>query len=294
MSEENNNTKFKILIGILTVLLIALGIYTVKLFNQNRETISTLEEDKVEIVEDLESLIVNYDKVIQDNELKDENIIAAKERIEILLDSVKNAKANVDLIRRYKIEIGKLKTERILMFKRADSLIASNQKLLVERDSTVSVLNETIKVVDSVSDMNETLAETVKRGAAVKVSDVSGTGVVVKNSGKIVDTKRARRANNIRTCFTLTENVLAEKGDRLFLVQVINPKNNVIGKKATMNFEDGKSLLYSATSKVYYENEELDVCVLVSATENDLVAGNYTVNIFDGANLVASTTLTLK
>lgn len=294
MSTENSNTKFKVLIGVLSVLLVALAIYTVSLYNNSKETTTALTQDKVKIEKELESLIKDYDLVIQENDIKDEDLLAARERIEVLLDSVKDAEANMALIRRYRIEVGRLKTERLELFKRADSLIALNQELVSERDSTATVLNQTIRVVDSVQTQNEELAKTIAKGAAITVTDLTGDAVIVRNSGKIVNTRRARRADQIRTCFTLTENAIAQTGDRLLLVQVINPKNNVLGDRAVMNFEDETTLTYSGTTKVFYENEELDVCVMVKALEADLVDGLYTINIFDGSRQVATTTMTLK
>lgn len=293
MTTESNNKTIKILLGIASVLLIALAIYTIRLYSDSKTTETSLINQKAEIVQDLEQLKSNYDQVIQDNELKDQNLLQARERIEILIDSVKNAQANVDLIRRYKIEIGKLKNERVLLFKKADSLIAANSLLALQRDSTNVALNETIKVVDSVTQENQTLAETVKVASVVNAINLKGTAVVVRKSGKIVDTKRSSRADKIRACFTLTPNPIAKKGDRLLYVQVINPKNNLLGKKASQEF-DGKTLNYSETTTVFYENEELDVCVLVNASEEDLVSGTYTINVFDGQKQVATTKLTLK
>lgn len=296
MSTENteyNSTKFKVLLGIISVLLILLSVYTFRLYNTSQKTESTLISQKADIETELEELIVNYDEIIQDNELKDNSIIEAKQRIVVLLDSVKNSEANVQLIRRYKIEIGKLKTERKLMFRKADSLIAANQTLAIERDSTISVLGETIRVVDSVTEQNQALAETIKIGSIVKTLDLIGSAVIVRKSGKLVETKRSGRADRIRACFTLAPNPIAEKGDRLLFVQVINSKNNLLGKKAVMEFE-GATLNYSESTKVFYENEELDVCILVNASEADLVKGTYTVNVFDGSTQVASTTLELK
>lgn len=104
MSTENNSTKFKVLIGVLSALLIALAVYTVTLYNDSKNTVSSLETQKTEIEAELEELIANYDEVIQDNELKDKDLLAARERIEILLDSVKDSEANVALIQRYKEE----------------------------------------------------------------------------------------------------------------------------------------------------------------------------------------------
>jgi len=293
METENNSNKFKILVGILSLLLIVLAVYTVTLYNDSKDTATILQEQKDDIEGELEELIANYDEVIQDNEIKDKDLLEARERIVILLDSVKDAKANVALLRRYKSEIGKLKDERVLLFKKADSLIAANELLAAERDNTYLELNETIKVVDSVTQENEAMAETIREGSVVNAVGLLASAVIIKNSGKIVDTKRAKRADKVRACFTLTPNTIAQKGDRLLYVQVINPKNNLLGGKEVLEFENG-TLRYSASTKVFYENEELDVCVMVNSKEEDLVSGRYTINVFDGSNLIATSTLELK
>lgn len=290
---ENNSGKFKILVGVLSVLLIALAVYTVTLFNDNKSTISSLETQKADIEMELQGLIANYDEVIKDNELKDKDLLAARERISILLDSVKDAKANVALIERYKIEIGKLKQERSLLFKRADSLIAANMRLAAERDSTSTELASTLVRVDSVSQENLAMSETIKRASIVKATDLRGEAVIIRNSGKVVDTKRSSRADKIRACFTLAPNAVAPRGDRILYVQVVNPKGHMVGDNAVKHFED-KNLNYSASTNVFYEGEELDVCILVNAAEPDLVEGTYTINLFDGENQVGSTTMSLK
>ena len=293
MDSDNNSTKFKILIGILSVLLIGLAVYTVSLYNDSKNTVSSLEHQKLDIQQELESLIANYDEVIQDNELKDKDILAARERIEILLDSVKNTKANVALIGRYRAEIGKLKNERKMLFRKADSLILVNQQLAMERDSTSNVLEKTYLVVDSVNLKNTELAETLKKGSALKATDLQGEAVIVRKSGKIVDTRRSSRADKVRSCFTIVPNAIAEKGDKVLFIQVINPKNNLLGDGDSIEFGN-KLLSYSASTKVFYENDELDVCILVNAAEDDLIPGRYVINVFEGPTQIASTTMELK
>jgi len=293
MTTEQNSNKFKILIGVLSALLIALAVYTFTLYNDSKTEVAGLEQQKETIESELEDLIENYDEIIQDNELKDKDLLAARERIEVLLDSVKDAEANEDLIRRYKIEVGKLKTERVALFKRADSLIAANKRLAIERDSTNVVLSETIKVVDSVNTQNEEMSETLKKASVVKAVDLRGEAVIIRNSGKVVDTRRSSRADKLRTCFTLTPNVIATKGDRTLYVQVINPNDKLVGKKATFEYEGG-TLNYSESSNVFYENDELDVCILVGVEEADLIEGRYTINLYDGSTSIASTSMELK
>ena len=293
MTTENNSGKFKVLIGILTVLLIALAAYTFKLYNDSKDTVTGLEQQKTVIEGELEELIANYDEIIQENELKDKDLLAARDRIGVLLDSVKDTEANLDLIQRYKVEVGKMKRERTMLFRKADSLIAVNQKLLIERDSTTTVLTQTQRVVDSVSTTNEEMSQTIAMASIVGTTGLKGDAVIIRKSGKIVDTRRSSRADKIRACFTLVANSVAQSGDRNIYVQVYNPNNELLGDKGMLETENG-TLEFSATSRVFYENKELDVCVLTNATEDQLIEGAYKIIVFDGTNQVGTTTVMLK
>ncbi|MFT4668475.1 MAG: hypothetical protein ACI9M9_000691 [Flavobacteriaceae bacterium] len=293
MESDNNSAKFKILIGVLTLLLIGLAVYTVSLYNDSKNTVSGLEQQKMEIQSELESLITNYNEVIEDNELKDKDLLAARERILMLLDSVKDSEANVALIGRYRAEIGRLKNERKKLFLKADSLIFANQRLETQRDSTTNVLEKTYLVVDSVNQQNIDLAETIRKGSALKATDLRGEAVIIRKSGKIVDTRRSSRADKVRACFTLVPNSIAEKGDKLLYVQVINPENNLLGDKELIAFDEG-DLIYSSSTKVYYENDELDVCILINASEEDLIGGRYVINVFDGVQIISTASMVLK
>ena len=81
MTTESNNTKFKVLVGLLSAMLIALAVYTVSLYNDSKNTVTGLEQQKTEIETELQDLITNYDEVIQENELQDKDLLAARERI---------------------------------------------------------------------------------------------------------------------------------------------------------------------------------------------------------------------
>ena len=54
MTTESNTNKFKILIGILTALLIALAIYTFNLRSTTQEMVGNLQEQKADIEQELE------------------------------------------------------------------------------------------------------------------------------------------------------------------------------------------------------------------------------------------------
>ena len=292
-TQSSNNNRAKILIGLLVVLLVSLAGYTYTLIQQNKETVLFLEADKAEVQKELEALVVSYNEILQDNKLKDKDLIAARDRIIVLLDSVKNYKANLSIITRYKAQVRGLKNERAQLFKRADSLLVVTQRLAIEKDSTTAVLIKTIKVVDSVTTANTQLFNSLEKGALIGISNLDATAIIVRKGGKIKETKRASRADKIRVCYTIAPNTLAQAGDRVLYVQVINSDNNIIGDKSNITF--GQDLLtYSKSESVFYENQALDVCAIVGSTGQDVLKGLYTINIFDAQRQIGSTTLMLK
>ena len=292
-TQSSNNNRANILIGLLVVLLVSLAGYTYTLIQQNKETVLFLEADKAEVQKELEALVVSYNEILQDNKLKDKDLIAARDRIIVLLDSVKDYKANLSIITRYKAQVKGLKNERAQLFKRADSLLVVTQRLAIEKDSTTAVLIKTIKVVDSVTTANTQLFNSLEKGALIGISNLDATAIIVRKGGKIKETKRASRADKIRVCFTIAPNTLAQAGDRVLYVQVINPDNNIIGDKSNITF--GQDLLtYSKSESVFYENQALDVCAIVGTAGQDVLKGLYTINIFDAQRQIGSTTLMLK
>ena len=49
MDAENKNNVFKILVGVLSLLLIVLAVYTIKLYNDSKDTAIILQEQKADI-----------------------------------------------------------------------------------------------------------------------------------------------------------------------------------------------------------------------------------------------------
>ncbi|MCP9198967.1 hypothetical protein MKO06_03545 [Gramella sp. GC03-9] len=293
MTEKKNNTALKVLTGILAVALVALSIYTIKFYNEEKENKEILQKEKAVIEDELNDLIIKYDEAIEENEVMDQDLVNARDRIARLLDSVKDNEANLVLISRYRREIGDLKQEKDRLFRVVDSLSAQNERLVTSLDSTSVALEERTRVSDSLRNTNQNLATKVDKAARLKVTSLSGEGVIVRNSGKIVENDNNRRVDQIRTCFTLTANDLAEAGEKNMYVQVYNPDNELVGDQIVVQHEGG-TMVYSSSSKVYYENEELDVCILSNAEEAKLLEGNYKVYVYNDALLLGTASFSLK
>ncbi|MCM4160557.1 hypothetical protein FHG64_10425 [Antarcticibacterium flavum] len=293
MTENKSNTALKILTGILAVALIALGIYTVKFYNEEKENKEILQREKAVIEDELNDLIIKYDEAIATNEVMDQNLVDARQRINVLLDSVKDAEANLVLISRYRREITSLRNEKDRLFRVVDSLSNQNRMLSTAIDSTNMVLAERTRMSDSLQQTNQNLSTKVDRAAQLKVTSLRGEGVIVRNSGRLVENDRTRRIDQIRTCFTVTENALAEAGEKNMYVQVYNPENELVGDQIAVQ-HDGGVMVYSAASKIYYENEELDVCILSNTDSDRLVAGTYKVYVYAGPQLIGTSSFDLR
>ena len=293
MTESKNNTALKILTGILAVALIALSIYTIKFYNEEKENKEILQKEKGVIENELNELIVNYDEAIKENEVMDQDLVNARNRIATLLDSVKDNDANLVLISRYRREIGNLRSEKDRLFRVVDSLSNQNQMLATSLDSTSMALQRRVRMSDSLTVNNQSLSTKVDKAARLKVVSLKGEGVIVRNSGKIVENDRTGRIDQIRTCFTLTANDLSSAGEKNMYVQVYNPNNELVGDQIVVQ-HDGGSMVYSASSKVFYENEELDVCILSNTNEDMLEEGNYKVYVYNDAILLGTASFSLR
>ena len=225
--------------------------------------------------------------------MMDQNLVDARNRIERLLDSVEDNEANLVLISRYRREISNLKSEKDRLFRVVDSLNRQNQMMSQTLDSTNIILQERTRVSDSLQTTNQDLSNKVDRAAQLKVTNLRGEGVIVRNSGKLVENDRTRRIDQIRTCFTITANDLAGPGERNMYVQVYNPENELVGDEIVVEHEGGP-MVYSAASKVYYENNELDVCLLANTNENRLLEGTYKVYVYADAILLGTASFNLR
>ena len=293
MNNEYQAKNFKRIIIILVILLVGLGGYTFVLFQESQENQRDLLDQKMAISQELGEIKGTYDSLLQDYQLQDQALLEARSRIAQLLDSVESAKPSMAIIKRYRIEITRLKEERTMLFARADSLIRVTQNLAQKVDSTQVVLNQTRAESDGLRLKNEDLERTLEKGARLQIVDFSSNAVIVRRSGKIVDTKRASRADKVRACFTISPNAIAPAGERNLYLQVINPKNNLIGSRMTLPLGE-ESLYYSASTQVDFQQEEVDVCIMVGAQEEDLISGRYVLNLYQDGTRLATTSMYLK
>ena len=190
-------------------------------------------------------------------------------------------KADIASLSRYRRQVNVLKAEREELLRQVDSLTQSNTLIAMQRDSTFVELEKQTVFNDSLVVQNTQLADAVERGSALNLSAFTVDAVRERNNGKLVSTSRAKSTDKFKICFTVADNVIAEAGDRQFLVEVLDPQGNVLGGGMTKSSEDGATVSYSKETEFYYENNNLDVCDFINKPSANFQKGNYMVNVYD-------------
>nr|MBP6550031.1 hypothetical protein [Flavobacterium sp.] len=244
--------------------------------------------DKDMVMKDLQELKATYDAAIAENTSMSEELIKERDKVVNLMSEVSKSKGDVS---KYKAQYAKLESNMKVLMAENENLKKENKTLTTQRDSTIVVLGETKKNVESLTGQNEELAKVVEKGSKLTVLNTKGSAFKVKSSGKQIETEKAGRANTLRISFTIAENQIAKSGDKDYYVQVIDSKNNVLGDKQTVSFGD-KSLTYSFIANVKYENKTVQVTQDLKG--KDFAKGTYFVNVFDKSELVSKTSFSLK
>ena len=154
------------------------------------------------------------------------------------------------------------------------------------------MLKEAVIKNETLSQENSSLNSTVEKGSELIVVNPKVEAYKIKSSGKEVLTEKGSRADQIKVCFTIAENKIAKEQEKVYYIQIIDSKNNVLGDKKTVTYGE-LILTYSMESKVNFKNKTLNVCEAV-VNKDGFEKGSYNINIFDGSVLVSSSALTLK
>jgi hypothetical protein len=290
---KNSNIGLKVGLGILLVLFLGTAFYASKLYSDKQETERVLVNEKQQVMNDLNNMAKQYDEAIAQNEVANQDLIEARERIQGLMDSLKISQNSVNSLWRYKKKYLALQEEMDELLAENDRLKVENELLATTLDSTQVQLEERTIFTDSLLVQNTELANVVEDAATLQTVGLKGMGVIERSSGKQIPTERARRSDKIKVCFTVAKNNLAEAGDKELYVQVIDPKNNVLGTNNQIQFDD-QVLNYSLISRFNYENRNLNICEYISRGDDKFEKGRYTVNVFNEKELISTSEFELR
>lgn len=294
MENQKSNSNLKAVIAILAVLLIGSLVYIFKMTSDAKSLQTELTKttsDKESVMKDLEALKATYDAAIAENTSMSDELIAEREKVVNLMAELKKSKGDAASMAKYKNQYFALENKMKGMIAEIETLKKDNSVLTTQRDSTVMVLGEAKKYNEVLVGQNEELSKTVEIASKLNVSNLKTAAYKLRSSGKQIETEKARKADILKISFRIDENKVAKQGDKVYYVQVIDSKNNVLGEKKTESFGEN-SLTYSFATTVKYENKSVEVSQDLPGSNFE--KGLYFVNVFDKGELVSKSSFSLK
>ena len=294
--DKKSNTIFKVIIGLLIAFLLAAVFFGVKKNNEVKENTAAFETEKSIKIAELKSIQAQYDNLLIEDAANKEEISAAKERLVHLMDSIKSIKPDMSVINKLRKSENYFKGQLKKLTAENEFLKQQNQLLETQKDSLSTELVTSTEANQTLTKTNEDLELVVAKAQKMKVLNVEPRATRIKKlNGKVVAVTKAKKATGLEVCFDVASNDIAERGDKLLYIQVVSPGKEVIGGQHIFEGEEGKKLTYSKTSKFRFQNKAMNICDFVEPLANEtLTPGNYSINVFNGVDLIHSSSVSLK
>lgn len=285
----------RITIVILSLLLGAFAFNTYQDYKLKKEDEKFFEKEKQLFLNELNDITNRYDSARLENTLKLQEITNYKDKIKALEVKILSSENTVKNLISYRKELEFLKEERKRLFKIADSLKMENDSLIEERNIVKTELEVQKDLSSELAKKNTQYQDAIKKASIIKASNINAKGIRVRSTGSFSETQRAVRVERIRVNFTLEANLFAKKGEHDIYIQILNPNNNIIGERKTVEFAGGLNLLYSSKETINYNNETYNASVFIKKDkDHSLTAGKYFISLFIGDKKLGNTILLLK
>jgi hypothetical protein len=273
-----------------TVILAAALIFLVVMYfdqkNKMVEIETVLTQEKDSLANELRLMVHGYDTLKTDNDTLMSNLQREKKRIQQLLTL--NA-SNVQLVKKYRAEIGTMREIMKGYIVQIDSLNTLNQQLVAENTGIKQQISEVQNTNVELTKVKEELTSKVTVASVIQAKDINAVTLNKKRK----ETNRLAVIDKLRICFTLRENPIAAAGEKEVFMRVIRPDSLVITSSTDNLFDfNGNKLVYSASRLVDYMNQDIEMCIFLDNT-GDFIVGTYSVELYLENNIIGRTTFAL-
>jgi FtsZ-binding cell division protein ZapB len=260
----------------------------------SRELDTTMAE-KESLSAELQRVKTEYEKLNQENAGLQNQLSAKDEEIRLKIAQIQKLINSGDAVqlKKAKEELAALKELNQKYVAQIDSLRTANQLLSNENLSLNQNLTTTQNRVSSLTQENTLLANKVAIASVLKTTNLKAIGVRYKGSGKEVETGKAKSTDRIKTCFTIMENLVVDKGPKDIYVRVLSPDGAVMSTSSETFIYNNQATLYTTKESIMYENRNTDLCVYWEKG-NTYSSGKYTIEMYCEGNQIGVASLELK
>jgi hypothetical protein len=249
------------------------------------ETVLTNEKDS--LANELRLMVNAYDTLKTNNDSLNAGLEKERTRIVQLLSI--NA-SNVQLIKKYKSEIGTMREIMKSYIVQIDSLNTRNKILVAENSEIRQQITQVRSTNTELSKVKEVLSTKVEIASVIQAKDI----IAVSLNKNRKETTRINLLDKLRICFTLRENPLATAGVKQVYMRVLRPDSLVVATSPDNLFSyKGNKIIYSAAREVDYMNQDIEMCIFLDNT-GDFIIGNYSVELYLEDNIIGRTNFMLS
>ena len=300
---ENSNKQMKKNLNLFIILTIVFAIATlflaIKVVTLKKDLGSEIlakeevisEKDKMLI--QLENLQIEYDNLSKEYTGLEDLFTKEKEKVGKLMKQLKKETGNVDV---YKKQVEAFKLQLRDYLSQIEVLQARNQELNEENIQVKSSLDSAMYENVALTGRTEELTSKVQMGSKLIAYEIFSDGIRLRSSGKEIPTKKAKRVEQIRTCFLLSENTIAEKGSKTIYLRIAEPGGRILTKGTDDSYMfvfEGEKIAYSIKQQINYDNKSMDLCMYFDKP-GELKPGMYYVDIFVDDYQIGKTSFTLE
>jgi hypothetical protein len=161
-------------------------------------------------------------------------------------------------------------------------------------------LNSTLQMtLENLENRIEVLNEKVGLASLFAIDNLAASALYEKSHGQVhKQTALARRAKLVKVCFDMMENKVISEGDYDLYVRILAPdgellKNPDEPSSTFENPENNKSITYSNSQTITYNNQKINYCLRWHLPDH-LKSGVYIIELYTDKQKLGTTTITLR
>ena len=290
LQNKKRKNRFTLFLIVIFGILICFLAYNLWKGNEEIEILnSEIEEQKVKILEeidlrsDLDNLIDEHQNLLDDYDIQDENLLKQDSLINQLkkeIEDLLNTKKDLKQARKKIVSLQEISKR---YFKQIDSLLVFSEGLVVKNDSLIKENKSISNRNQDLNQRNTNLSSIIDRGSALRIFNIEVQKIKYGTMRKEADTKKAKKVQILRCCFSVSSNAIAKTENKKVFIQYINPNGELLFSSTSppnAEFLVGDSLLDCTTYISFdYQNEEVELC-LDWQRGDMLIPGNYKILFF--------------
>lgn len=274
----------------------------IELEKQYQEALSELEEMRGSN-DELNAIIDQQKEELRQQKNKIDGLLAGGKEVGRAKAEMKNMRSQVAgyvaEIERMRTEIEGLKGERDELTTRTQSLSANLDSVNVRASQLEGEKSALTAEKQQLTTEKTELTEKVTLGSAIKVDKITVTPLKERNSGKTVKKKYAKNVDQLKVCFTTSENRVARPGTETFYVRLLNPVGETmaieeLGSGMFYSKEHRDEIRYTFMKEYDYNQDAAEVCFNWDPNLGAFNKGKYTVEVFNKGYLTGKSSFDLK